>query len=340
MSTYAHRSSADQSSAASESHGRPASNKRTADQIEKKREQDRTSQRNVRQRTRQYIATLEARLDELSSPDVVAALLKSNEALRKRNDELTAILRSVSDLTAQSVLSNPGGSSTQVTPPVLDRRHSSHESLADTRVSTGKDRVDPDTLKTNKHSHRNESVTSLASPHSVASGVTVELPNSNEHFQGDAHNSAQSSCSNGFQNHSGSVPTNHTSNTPDLYEGSNTNHFHRHQASFYTNSPDSEDSSNVFVSQICPPTNRWDRKMAAFISIRQSALLSQLDPSAYEPSNPDVKLLLYPGENNTTPDAITHFLAAVVNQWGFAMAERLGIFWLNYIYLKVSSALP
>ncbi len=89
---------------------RTTSNKRTAAQLEKKRAQDRDSQRNVRQRTKHHIAKLEAQVQELAAPDCVSRLLRANEDLQKRNDELTAILRSMSQLANQAVSPSVGSS--------------------------------------------------------------------------------------------------------------------------------------------------------------------------------------------------------------------------------------
>jgi hypothetical protein len=65
---------------------------------EKKRIQDRESQRNVRQRTRDYIASLEAQIAELKSPACIAQLLAVNEQLTSRVNELTATIASISKL--------------------------------------------------------------------------------------------------------------------------------------------------------------------------------------------------------------------------------------------------
>jgi hypothetical protein len=65
---------------------------------EKKRIQDRESQRNVRQRTRDYIASLEAQVAELKSPACIAQLLAANEQLTSRVEELTATIASISKL--------------------------------------------------------------------------------------------------------------------------------------------------------------------------------------------------------------------------------------------------
>jgi hypothetical protein len=65
---------------------------------EKKRIQDRESQRNVRQRTRDYIASLEAQIAELKSPECIAQLLAVNEQLTSRVNELTATIASISKL--------------------------------------------------------------------------------------------------------------------------------------------------------------------------------------------------------------------------------------------------
>lgn len=73
--------------------------RRTAAQVEKKRLQDRESQRNVRQRTRDYVASLEARLAELELPNCTQQLLAKNAKLEARVKALECVLSSISDLT-------------------------------------------------------------------------------------------------------------------------------------------------------------------------------------------------------------------------------------------------
>jgi len=84
--------------------------KRTPAQREKKRAQDRQSQRNVRNRTKQHIANLEARVNELSSYEGLSHLISANEGLRAQNDELITALRSIATLVERVCRSAAAGS--------------------------------------------------------------------------------------------------------------------------------------------------------------------------------------------------------------------------------------
>ncbi|KAK4935989.1 hypothetical protein LTR10_023036 [Elasticomyces elasticus] len=75
--------------------------RRTGAQLERKRMQDRESQRNVRERTRKHIASLEQRLAELESATCVADLLKKNEELKEKVEVLEATLQTIVNIAAR-----------------------------------------------------------------------------------------------------------------------------------------------------------------------------------------------------------------------------------------------
>lgn len=77
--------------------------RRTTAQIEKKRIQDRESQRNVRQRTKEYIANLEGQLEQLQSPSCISQLLAENDQLKSRVENLDRALSSISSLAAANL---------------------------------------------------------------------------------------------------------------------------------------------------------------------------------------------------------------------------------------------
>ena len=180
--------------------GGTTSNKRTAAQLEKKRAQDRDSQRNVRQRTKQHIAKLEAQLEELVSPDCVSRLLKANEELQKRNDELTAILRSMSQLANQAI--SPSAESSGSAGQSLGNGEARSPTVHSKLCTKGPDQLAPgngqcscypshgrssELWTAQEHAqhdnrnafreHRTESLASNLSLASAGSEPTVELPN-------------------------------------------------------------------------------------------------------------------------------------------------------------------
>ena len=187
--------------AADNTSSRATSNKRTVAQLEKKRAQDRDSQRNVRQRTKQHIAKLEAQVQQLAAPDNISRLMKANEVLQKRNDELTTILRSMSQLANQAVSFSTESftalgkspSSGEERSPRTSTNHFTKETyqyLKDHTRSppvlspgstTGSWPTKARPLHEAEHehcAHRAESTVSNASLASNASGSGVELPNS------------------------------------------------------------------------------------------------------------------------------------------------------------------
>ncbi|OAL39446.1 hypothetical protein AYO20_01316 [Fonsecaea nubica] len=72
--------------------------RRTRAQLERKRIQDRESQRNVRERTKKYIASLEEKLARLESDTCVADLVRENEELQQRVRMLEAKVQSIIDV--------------------------------------------------------------------------------------------------------------------------------------------------------------------------------------------------------------------------------------------------
>ena len=75
---------------------------RTQAQRERKRLQDRESQRNVRQRTRHYIASLETRLAEMAASSCHTKLIQENAELRSKIERLETTLQSISELASRS----------------------------------------------------------------------------------------------------------------------------------------------------------------------------------------------------------------------------------------------
>ena len=65
--------------------------------------------------------------------------------------------------------------------------------------------------------------------------------------------------------------------------------------------------------------------------------MSRFGQSPLELSDPDVRIFVQPGYNGGTQEPLVSFLAQPINQWTFESPERLGIFWLNYLHLKVHS---
>lgn len=77
--------------------------RKTKAQLEKKRIQDRESQRNVRQRTKDYISELEAKVKELESPSIISKLLDENSILRSKVGALSETLIGISSLVEGSL---------------------------------------------------------------------------------------------------------------------------------------------------------------------------------------------------------------------------------------------
>lgn len=75
--------------------------RRTGAQLERKRMQDRKSQRNVRERTKQHIASLEEKLALLQSSTCVADALEENRVLRQKVERLESALHAIVDIAAK-----------------------------------------------------------------------------------------------------------------------------------------------------------------------------------------------------------------------------------------------
>lgn len=107
-----------------------SSAKRTPAQREKKRAQDRQSQRNVRNRTKQHIAYLEARVNELSSYKGLSHLISANETLQAQNAELISALRSIASLVEKVCESAAANAGVTTKKPVESRREPSSETTS------------------------------------------------------------------------------------------------------------------------------------------------------------------------------------------------------------------
>jgi len=122
--------------------------KRTPAQREKKRAQDRQSQRNVRNRTKQHIASLEARVNELSSYEGLNHLISANEDLRAQNDELITTLRSIASL-VERVCGLATARSKAVGNNPMEQRFRSPSWTTPSESPEGQNRTQRDSLATN-----------------------------------------------------------------------------------------------------------------------------------------------------------------------------------------------
>lgn len=93
--------------------------KRTGAQLERKRVQDRESQRNVRERNKRYIASLEERLAKLDSPNRISDLLKENERLRQKVESLESVLQTIVEVAKKQSCSSDSVSVADNLPPSI-----------------------------------------------------------------------------------------------------------------------------------------------------------------------------------------------------------------------------
>lgn len=383
----------------------PASVKRTPAQREKKRAQDRQSQRNVRNRTKQYIANLEAKVNELSSYEGLSHLIAANESLQAQNDNLITALRSIATLVEK--VCDSAAASSKVAAEASARAAAEKKTVTERRQKFGS-WTSPATSPEAHGNDDNDGVTSAFERVSfdgrhhtqrVHSVVVPTSPRSQEKQAELRHSSRQASTANTkngtehnlrtYSMHSGSMDSQagHEPYLPPhmafddtwarpmavssgadsgmLWEASClptapsatahmmlldsesdvcANHWYQvvtlvgpmtslpyEPTSSYSNS----ELSHSLVSQICAPTNVWDAKLFAFIRLHRSSRLIQTDKSTLEPTFPNVDILVYPNRPSAAADPITRFLADAINAWNFDIPERLGVFWLNYIFLKV-----
>ena len=79
----------------------PVMLRRTGAQLERKRMQDRKSQRNIRERNKQHIANLEEKLARLQSSTCLADLLEENHGLRQKVEKLESALQAIVEIAAK-----------------------------------------------------------------------------------------------------------------------------------------------------------------------------------------------------------------------------------------------
>jgi hypothetical protein len=88
------------------------------------------------------------------------------------------------------------------------------------------------------------------------------------------------------------------------------------------------------MPQNCVASNIWDAKLLKCISEHRTLLG---DHSVHITTHPELSTLLQPVASQPSPVTISGFLSPPISQWNFKLPEKLAIFWLNYIHLKVCS---
>ncbi|KIW39625.1 uncharacterized protein PV06_08222 [Exophiala oligosperma] len=344
-----------------------SSTRRTGAQLERKRRQDRESQRNARERTKKYIASLEERLAELESPTCISDLSKKNEELRQKVDSLETKLQAVVQIATRVSDTNSGGDHAaeahHLFSATLAHPHDGGRSSA-SPASTSLKPTCPLTGAVLR-----EKATS-AGPTVQRQSAILGVVEVGKRAQIDNASTAPGCPDNGDAepmvdfNHNymqvGDIgPSSHTSTTlPPATHGLvldsrtsvgslTTANIWGPTSSLGQHNPDGTPSLDAFyvppgplwpekgfpTPQNCAATNIWDAKLIKCINEHQNHLM---EFSMSMPEDPELRSILDPRTSQGTADSLTHFLNAPITQWNFELPEKLAMFWLNFVHLKVS----
>ncbi|KAI1615956.1 hypothetical protein EDD36DRAFT_119307 [Exophiala viscosa] len=341
--------------------------RRTGSQLERKRMQDRESQRNVRERTRKHIASLEQRLAELESATCVADLLKKNEELKEKVEVLEATLQTIVKIAARpshtgdafsveteahallACNGQPREQRVDNNPASGDRRHPSPHGPPSPRGELAEKDTNAQRSSNleatggradgEKFDRRNEN---LLAPGSVDSGETEDIMvDFNEDFIQplDLVPLAQSSALLSSLHYPGFESL----TSADAMSASRP---------FITDEPEclapfsslenqvlleqGHDSSGQANTDELPVLNTFYLSPGPFWqSIPHEPQRQFPAPQNCPPSNIwDVKLMKCINEHRTHVGDTSMCIPKDPDQWNFKLPEKLAIFWLNYIHLR------